>query len=112
MHGARIVAEIVQNDELFSEWNNEMGAMADRIMNVRQLLVDALNKRMPERDWSFITRQIGMFSFTGLSQEQSEAMLEKHHVYMLKNGRISMAGINTKNVKYVAECIKAVGGLQ
>jgi len=62
-------------------------------------------------NWNHITSQIGMFSFTGLSPEQSTAMLEKHHIYMLKNGRISMAGINSKNVKYVAECIKAVGGL-
>ena len=86
--------------------------MSSRINDMRIALRGELEKINTPGDWSHITSQIGMFSFTGLSQEQSEAMLEKHHVYMLKNGRISMAGINTKNVKYVAECIKAVGGLQ
>jgi len=82
-----------------------MGAMADRIMNVRQLLVDALNKRMPERDWSFITRQIGMFSFTGLSEAQVGNMTEKHHVYMTKDGRISLAGLNSAKVDALADAI-------
>ena len=82
-----------------------MGAMADRIMNVRQLLVDALNKRMPERDWSFITRQIGMFSFTGLSEAQVGNMTEKLHVYMTKDGRISLAGLNSAKVDALADAI-------
>lgn len=58
--------------------------------------------------WNHVTEQIGMFSFTGLSEVQSTAMLEKHHIYMTKNGRISIAGLNDGNVEYVAKAIKDV----
>ena len=58
--------------------------------------------------WNHVTDQIGMFSFTGLSEAQSTAMLEKHHIYMTKIGRISVAGLTTKNVQYVADAIKDV----
>lgn len=105
VHGARIVAEVVQNEDLFNEWNAEMGAMAERIMKVRQELVDALTSRMPNRDWSFITRQIGMFSFTGLTEPQVGNMTEKHHVYMTKDGRISLAGLNSAKVNALADAI-------
>ena len=59
-------------------------------------------------DWSHITTQIGMFSFTGLTVKQSETMVKKHSIYMTKNGRISVCGITTKNVDYIANCIKDV----
>jgi len=58
--------------------------------------------------WNHITTQIGMFSFTGLTAKQSAAMADKWHIYLLSNGRISMAGLNTKNVKYVAQAIHDV----
>lgn len=58
--------------------------------------------------WEHVTTQIGMFSFTGLTVKQSEAMVKNHHIYMTKNGRISVAGLTTKNVSYVAKCIKDV----
>ncbi len=57
--------------------------------------------------WNHITDQIGMFSYTGLSSAQCEILIKKYHVYLLKSGRISMAGINEKNVKYLARSIKA-----
>ena len=59
-------------------------------------------------DWSHITTQIGMFSFTGLTLKQSKAMVSKHSIYMTTNGRISVCGITSKNVDYIAECIKDV----
>lgn len=69
----------------------------------------ALRKNLEELGtpgtWSHITDQIGMFSFTGLTPAQSKKMVEHWHVYMLGNGRISMAGLTSHNVKYVAECI-------
>ena len=105
VHGARIVAEVVQNEDLFNEWNQEMGAMAGRIMEVRSELVKALQERMPERDWTFITRQIGMFSFTGLTEAQVDNMTSKHHVYMTKDGRISLAGLNLAKVGALADAI-------
>ena len=58
--------------------------------------------------WEHITTQIGMFSFTGLTAKQSEAMVEKHHIYMTKNGRISICGLTRSNIPYVAKAIKDV----
>lgn len=58
--------------------------------------------------WEHVTKQIGMFTFTGLTPAQSDKMVKKHHVYMTKNGRISVAGLTVKNVPYVAKCIKDV----
>lgn len=73
---------------------------------MRVLLKQYLEENECPGDWSHITNQIGMFSFTGLSEAQCANMVEKHHVYLLKSGRISMAGINTSNAKHVADAIK------
>jgi aspartate/tyrosine/aromatic aminotransferase len=108
LHGMRIVKTVLSNPKLIALWQEDMTYMSNRINEMRGALRSELEKIGAPGDWSHITSQIGMFSFTGLTPEQSTAMLEKHHIYMLKNGRISMAGINSKNVKYVAECIKAV----
>jgi len=59
-------------------------------------------------DWSHITAQIGMFSFTGLTTAQCEVLIKKHHIYLLTSGRISMTGINSGNVLYLAQCIDDV----
>ena len=75
---------------------------------MRALLRKNLEDIGAKGDWSHITTQIGMFSFTGLSVKQSEAMVSKHHIYMTKNGRISVAGLTVKNVPYVAKSIKDV----
>jgi len=108
LQGMRIVKTVLQDPALVQMWKDDMKVMSSRINDMRLALRSELEKAGAPGDWSHITSQIGMFSFTGLNQAQSEAMLSKHHVYMLKNGRISMAGLNTKNVKYVAESIKAV----
>ena len=75
---------------------------------MRALLRKNLEDIGAKGDWSHITTQIGMFSFTGLSVKQAEAMVSKHHIYMTKNGRISVAGLTAKNVPYVAKSIKDV----
>jgi len=72
---------------------------------MRLALRSAIEKRGVKGDWSHITTQIGMFSFTGLTLKQSEAMVKKRSIYMTKNGRISVCGITTKNVDYIAESI-------
>lgn len=79
-----------------------------RMNSMRTALRSAIEKKGVKGDWSHITTQIGMFSFTGLTVKQSEAMVKKHSVYMTKNGRISVCGITTKNVDHVAESIKDV----
>lgn len=70
VHGARIVANVVGDESMFGEWKEEMEMMAGRIKGVRKELHDYLVQLNPDKDWSFILRQIGMFSFTGLSEEQ------------------------------------------
>lgn len=107
-HGARVVTTILSDPTLFNEWKVELEAMSGRIIKMRHLLLDELKRLQTPGDWSHIVSQIGMFSFTGLSPKQCEAMIQKHHIYLLSSGRISMAGINTKNVKYVANAINDV----
>ena len=75
---------------------------------MRNLLRSTLERIGARGTWNHVTDQIGMFSFTGLTVPQSEAMVKKHHIYMTKNGRISVAGLTTKNVEYVANAIKDV----
>ncbi|XP_031481322.1 aspartate aminotransferase, chloroplastic [Nymphaea colorata] len=106
VHGARIVANIVGDPTLFNEWKAEMEVMAGRIKNVRQRLYDNLiEKDKSGKDWSFILRQIGMFSFTGLNKSQSDNMTNKWHVYMTKDGRISLAGLSLSKCEYLADAI-------
>lgn len=106
VHGAQIVASIVGDPALFDEWRAEMEGMAGRIKTVRQKLYDYLSdKDKSGKDWSFVLKQIGMFSFTGLSKTQSDHMTDKWHVYMTKDGRISLAGLNLAKCEYLADAI-------
>uniref|UniRef100_A0A5B7A105 Aspartate aminotransferase n=1 Tax=Davidia involucrata TaxID=16924 RepID=A0A5B7A105_DAVIN len=106
IHGARIVANVVGNPALFNEWKEEMELMAGRIKNVRQKLYDSLSaKEKSAKDWSFILKQIGMFSFTGLNKAQSDNMTNKWHVYMTKDGRVSLAGLSSAKCEYLAGAI-------
>ncbi|KAF8072598.1 Aspartate aminotransferase P2 [Scenedesmus sp. PABB004] len=104
-HGARIAAEVVGDPAMFELWKSEMAAMAGRIAGVRGELQAALTERCPERDWSFVTRQIGMFSFTGMTPAQVDNMTNKHAVYMTRDGRISLAGLSSAKVPYLADAI-------
>ncbi|KAL6751353.1 aspartate aminotransferase [Haematococcus lacustris] len=105
LHGARIAAEVVNDSSLFEEWKGEMAGMAGRIARVRGELQSALESKWGDKDWGFITRQIGMFSFTGLSPAQCEHMTAKHCIFMTKDGRISLAGLNSAKVDYLANAI-------
>jgi len=107
-HGANIVKTVLSDPELYQEWKKELMVMSMRIQDMRKVLYAELVKLGTPGDWTHITSQIGMFSFTGLNPAQSKAMVEKHHVYMLGNGRISMAGVTSKNVAYMAAAIDDV----
>jgi len=107
-HGARIVGIILSDPALYAEWKVELKGMSQRIQDMRKVLFDELKRLGTPGDWTHIMTQIGMFSFTGLTAKQCESMITKHHIYLLSNGRISMAGINSKNVKYVAAAIHDV----
>jgi aspartate aminotransferase len=75
---------------------------------MRHLLKDKLEEHGSTRDWSHITKQQGMFFFSGLTVEQCESLIRDHSVYVVKNGRMAVPGINEKNVDYVARCIHEV----
>jgi aspartate aminotransferase len=108
VHGARIVEEVLLDGALSKKWEGECKGMADRINNMRQLLRDKLAELGSTKDWSHITNQIGMFAFTGLSSEQVLKMRAEYSIYCTEDGRISIAGVNSKNVDHIAEAIHAV----
>ncbi|XP_075213115.1 glutamate oxaloacetate transaminase 2 [Lycorma delicatula] len=108
LNGARIVTTILSNEELKCQWIAELKGMADRIIGIRQQLKDELAKAGSKRNWDHITNQIGMFCFTGLNEPQVEKLTKDFSIYLTKDGRISMAGVTTKNVKYLAESVHEV----
>ncbi|KAI4210344.1 MAG: hypothetical protein LQ351_006793 [Letrouitia transgressa] len=101
IHGARIASEILNNPELNQQWLGEVKGMADRIINMRALLKKNLEELGSKHDWGHITSQIGMFAYTGLTPSQMEQLAKD-------DGRISVAGITTDNVKRLAESIHKI----
>ena len=85
-------------------WHEDLVMMSKRMKEMRQGLVDKLKALGNEHDWSHVTSQIGMFAYTGLATEQVTMLREKHAIYMTQDGRISIAGLNTGNLDYVAKC--------
>ncbi|KAF2877425.1 aspartate aminotransferase [Massariosphaeria phaeospora] len=112
-YGARIASTVLNDTELFAEWEDNLRTMSGRIIDMRKALRGKLEELGTPGKWNHITEQIGMFSFTGLSEQQVLKLREDSHVYMTKNGRISMAGLNTNNVDYFAKAVdKAVRDTQ
>ena len=110
VHGARIASTILNDATLNKQWLGEVKDMADRIIKMRALLKENLEKLGSKRKWNHITDQIGMFAYTGLTAEQMTELAEKHSVYATKDGRISVAGITSENVGRLAESIFKVVG--
>ena len=108
LYGARIVQTVLGDPKLKAQWYEECAGMAHRIISMRQALVENLKKAGSKRDWSHITSQIGMFAYTGLTKEQVERCIKEYHIYLTMNGRISIAGLNTHNVEYVAKAFHEV----
>jgi aspartate/tyrosine/aromatic aminotransferase len=109
-HGAEVVATILRDPALRKQWEGELAEMRNRINDMRKALVAALKKQGVPGDYSFIERQRGMFSFSGLTKEQVAALTSEHAIYAVGSGRINVAGLSTTNVDRVAECIGAVVG--
>lgn len=107
-HGAALVETILSSSELTTQWHVELKEMRDRINGNRQLLVDKLKENGVTRDFSFITRQAGMFSFLGISAEQVQQLQDEYSIYMVDSSRISIAGIANRNVDYLAQSIAKV----
>ncbi|MCE1163237.1 MAG: aspartate/tyrosine/aromatic aminotransferase [Thiomonas sp.] len=107
-HGAQIVATVLSSPELRAQWEQELAGMRDRIRAMRSTLVDKLAAAGVKGDLSYITRQKGMFSYSGLSAAQMERLRTEFGVYGVSTGRICVAAINLHNVDYVAKAIAAV----
>jgi aspartate aminotransferase len=107
-YGARIASLVLNDEKLFVEWEANLRTMSGRIISMREALRGKLEELGTPGTWNHITDQIGMFSFTGLREEQVLKLREVAHVYMTKNGRISMAGLNTGNVEYFAKAVDKV----
>ncbi|KAG0097040.1 Aspartate aminotransferase, cytoplasmic [Podila epicladia] len=107
-YGSRVVSLVLNDEKLYKEWEENLATMANRIIDMRKALFEELTKLGTPGTWNHIVDQIGMFSFTGLKKSQVQVLKEKYHVYLTDNGRISMAGLNTKNVKYFAAAVDDV----
>jgi aspartate aminotransferase len=108
VYGAKIASLVLNNEELFEKWGEDLETMSGRIASMRALLRKGLEDRHTPGDWSHITTQIGMFAYTGLTVEQVNLLRSRWHVYMLPSGRMSVSGLNEGNVDYVASAIDDV----
>jgi aromatic-amino-acid transaminase len=107
-HGGAVVAAVLNNPELRALWEKELGEMRVRIKAMRQKLVDGLKAAGVQQDMSFITTQIGMFSYSGLSKEQMQRLRTEFGVYGTDTGRMCVAALNSKNIDHVCKSIAAV----
>ncbi len=107
-HGATIVDMILHSDELTQLWHSELTQMRERIAGLRVQLVQSLNALQQTRDFSFIAQERGMFSFLGLNVEQVHKLKNDYSIYMTDNSRISVAGLTTEKMDYVAKAVVAV----
>ena len=108
IHGGAIVAAVLGNPELRALWEQELGEMRVRIKAMRQKLVDGLKAAGVTQDMSFITTQIGMFSYSGLSKDQMVRLRDEFGVYGTDTGRMCVAALNSKNIDYVCASIAKV----
>jgi aspartate/tyrosine/aromatic aminotransferase len=107
-HGAAIVTTIWNDPELRAEWEAEVKAMCDRINEMRSLFVETLADKGGRRDFSFIARQRGMFSFSGLTPEQVETLRQRYSIYIVNSGRINVAGMTRANMDAICQAIADV----
>lgn len=107
-HGASVIRTILADAELRAQWEGELAAMRNRINGMRTLLTGSIARRVPDRDFSYIARQRGMFSYSGLTAAQVDALKERFGIYCVRDGRINIAGISSANVDYVCDGIAAV----
>jgi aromatic-amino-acid transaminase len=108
IHGGRIVATALASSELRALWEQELAQMRERIKGMRHMLVDRINARVPGANFEFVTRQRGMFSYSGLTRDQVRRLREEFSIYAIDSGRICVAAVNSRNVEHVADGIAAV----
>ncbi len=109
-HGGAIVTTVLSDAALRAEWEGEVAAIRERIRQMRELFVETLKAKGIQRDFSFITRQHGMFSFSGLSDAQVTALRETYGIYMVGGGRMNVAGMTRSNMDRLCQAIAEVLG--
>ena len=107
-HGAAIVQSILSDEELRQSWTAELTQMRNRINDMRKLFVETMKQHAPQHDFSFLLEQTGMFSFSGLTGEQVDKLRDEHAIYIVRSGRINVAGITPGNVQKLCRAITAV----
>jgi aspartate aminotransferase len=108
IHGARLINVVLEDKELTKEWHRELKVMSGRMADMRSGLYNKLQAVGSKHSWKHVIDQIGMFAFTGLNKEMVEELRNKYSIYMTADGRISICGLNTKNLDYIAESFHAV----
>ncbi|MDU6387069.1 MULTISPECIES: amino acid aminotransferase [unclassified Pantoea] len=106
--GAQVVARVLNDDALKANWLAEVEAMRLRIIAMRKTLVDVLSTALPGKNFDYLLKQRGMFSYTGLSAQQVDRLREEFGIYLVGSGRICVAGLNSNNVQQVAQAFAAV----
>ena len=107
-HGSSIVRTVLSDGKLTAQYYAECSTMANRIQEMRTKLVETLRAVGSAHDWSHVTKQIGMFAYTGCNKEMCDRLTDEYAIFLTKDGRISIAGLNDSNVEYVAKAIHAV----
>jgi aspartate aminotransferase len=107
-HGSSIVRTVLSDSILTKQYYQECESMAVRIGEMRTKMVDALKAAGSTHDWSHVTQQIGMFAFTGMSADMCDQLTNEYAIFLTRDGRISIAGLNDSNLDYVARAIHAV----
>lgn len=108
VHGGHLVKRALGDPGKLEQWKTELAQMANRILQVRKDLRAGIEAKGTPGNWCHITDQIGMFSFTGLTQVQCERLISTHHIFLLRSGRISLAGLNSRNIQYMVDCVDEV----
>jgi aspartate aminotransferase len=107
-HGAAVVQTILADQVLRAQWLEELGRMRRRIQDLRREAVQQLREACPQRDFSFIERQRGMFSYLGITTAQVRALRERQHIYMTDDSRMNIAGLRRENLAYFAQAVAQV----
>jgi aromatic-amino-acid transaminase len=107
-HGGQAVATVLTTPELRALWDRELGEMRERIKTMRRQLVEKIRAHRADFDFSFIVRQRGLFSYSGLSRDQVRRLREEYSLYAIESGRICVPALNSRNIDYVAKAIASV----
>lgn len=106
--GALLVENVLHTPELNALWQTELNEMRERIIHMRELLSSKLRLALPEHNFDYLLKQQGMFSYTGLTAAQVDQMKDQYGIYLVRSGRMCVAGLNLNNIDYVADSIASV----